>query len=860
MSIQGIRGRGTRGRGRGRKGLELGPQHLRICLMWIRARRQSHLLQRLGLVFMEAMERIIDDLDFTAEKKLKGAVSLRRDEAYQWKHEFLNLTQKDRSVAEYKADFLRLSRENKKEPEPSNSLMRPKKKAKSDGPVRVGLPITPTGWHFVGTVVDAIQASAQTTVVYATRHQEDGDAQDIITGTFLIFNVPDTVLIDIGSTHSYITSFVSETLGILVESTSSEVQGTVFLADLMELPFGEFALILGMDWLVKHRVSLDYTSRMVVLRTDEDNEVMVIGEYRDYLTNVITALVAEKLVRKGCEAFLAYISVSDFSDSSVKDIKTLILGTALVSIAPYRMAPKELTELKAQIQELLDRGFIHPSVSLWGAPMLFFKRASVFSKIDLQSGYHQLKVKESDMHKTTFRTRLRMNTMSISELYYRSFARNNSPLTKLLRKGVPFVWNDKYQESFEKLKSVLTQAPILIQPEFGKDFIVYSDASHVGLGFVLMRDGKVVAYASCQLKTHKANYPMHDLELAAVVFTLKIWRHYLYGEKFTIYTNDKSLRYLLTQKELNLWQPKWVELLNDYDCTIEYHPGKANVVADALNCRVMTDLIAIFARLSLFYDESLLIELQVKPTWIDHIKGKLMGDNLLVLQFHQIENRDTADFRINNDEILCFRGQICVPNDEDLRQSILREVTNFIAHCLTCQQVKAEHYLPSGLLQPGSSLHVSFLEEIARGSGFKVGLQYCFPFSDDGQSERMIQVLEDMLRSYVIDLQGSWEEYLSLAEFPYNKSYQSSIQIAPYDALYGHLKRKDIEYSVENLVFLKVSPWEKVLRFSHKGKLSPWFIGSYHILKCVGLVAYPLDLLSELDGIHDVIHVSMLRH
>ncbi|KAA3481597.1 reverse transcriptase [Gossypium australe] len=584
---------------------------------------------------------------------------------------------------------------------------------------------------------------AQTTVVYARRHQEDGDAQDIITDILL------------------------------------KVQGTVFLADLMELPFGEFALILGMDWLVKHRVSLDYASRMVVLRTDEDNEVMVIGEYRDYLTNVITALVAEKLVRKGCEAFLAY-SVSDFSDSSVKDIKT-------------------------------------------------FKGASVFSKIDLQSGYHQLKVKESDVHKTTFRT-CTIDQASTLNL--------------------------------ERISSC-------------------SDASHVGLGFVLMRDGKVVAYASCQLKTHKANYPMHDLELAAVVFTLKIWRHYLYGEKFTIYTNDKSLRYLLTQKELNLWQPKWVELLNNYDCTIEYHPGKANVVADALNCRVMTDLIAIFARLSLFYDESLLIELQVKPTWIDHIKGKLMGDNLLVLQFHQIENRDTADFRINNDEILCFRGQICVPNDEDLRQSILREVhiaLMLLGYLLTPTKkdsvwvvvdrlTKSSHFIPirtdfslQKLAKQDPRFTSRFWKKLHEALGSRLDFSTAFHSQTDGQSERMIQVLEDMLRSYVIDLQGSWEEYLSLAEFPYNKSYQSSIQIAPYDALYGHLKRKDIEYSVENLVFLKVSPWEKVLRFSHKGKLSPWFIGSYHILKCVGLVAYPLDLLSELDGIHDVIHVSMLRH
>ncbi|KAK5833503.1 hypothetical protein PVK06_017346 [Gossypium arboreum] len=155
-----------------------------------------------------------------------------------------------------------------------------------------------------------------------------------------------------------------------------------------------------MDWLVKHRVSLDYATKRVVLRTKDDNEVVVIGEPRDYLSNVISALVAEKLVQKGCETYLAYVNVYVSKDSSVGDIRTvrdfsdvfpkklpglplnqevefkieLLPGTALVSIAPYCMAPKELTELKTQFQELLDRGFIHPSVSPWGAPVLFVKK------------------------------------------------------------------------------------------------------------------------------------------------------------------------------------------------------------------------------------------------------------------------------------------------------------------------------------------------------------------------------------------------------------------------------------------------------------------------------------------------------
>ena len=169
--------------------------------------------------------------------------------------------------------------------------------------------------------------------------------------------------------------------------------------------------------------------------------------------------------------------------------------------------------------------------------------------------------------------------------HYRRFVKGfsiiTSPLTKLLQKEVKFIWDDKCQKSFETLKSLLTQAPILTLPIEGKEYVVYSDASHNGLGCVLMQEGKVISYASRKLKPHELNYPTHDLELAAIVFALKIWRHYLYGEKCHIFTDHKSLKYLGTQKELNLRQCRWLELIKDYDCTIDYHPGKANVVANA---------------------------------------------------------------------------------------------------------------------------------------------------------------------------------------------------------------------------------------------------------------------------------------
>ena len=162
------------------------------------------------------------------------------------------------------------------------------------------------------------------------------------------------------------------------------------------------------------------------------------------------------------------------------------------------------------------------------------------------------------------------------------FSKLAGPLTRLTQKGVKFVWSDQCEHSFQELKRRLVSAPILTLPSGTGGFTIYCDASKEGLGCVLMQNDKVVAYASRQLKVHERNYPTHDLELAAVVFALKIWRHYLYGEKCEVFIDHKSLKYIFTQKELNMRQRRWLELLKDYDLFINHYPGKANVVADVL--------------------------------------------------------------------------------------------------------------------------------------------------------------------------------------------------------------------------------------------------------------------------------------
>ncbi|KAD6455052.1 hypothetical protein E3N88_09758 [Mikania micrantha] len=171
--------------------------------------------------------------------------------------------------------------------------------------------------------------------------------------------------------------------------------------------------------------------------------------------------------------------------------------------------------------------------------------------------------------------------------YYRRFISNFSkiaiPLTALTHKDKPYEWGPKQDEDFKLLKQKLCDAPILTLLDGNDDFVVYCDASNQWLGCVLMQRGKVIANESRQLKVHEKNYTTHDLELGAVVFALKIWRHYLYGTKCVVFTDHKSLQHILNQKELNMRQRRWVELLNDYDCEIRYHPDKVSVVADALS-------------------------------------------------------------------------------------------------------------------------------------------------------------------------------------------------------------------------------------------------------------------------------------
>jgi ribonuclease HI len=272
--------------------------------------------------------------------------------------------------------------------------------------------------------------------------------------------------------------------------------------------------------------------------------------------------------------------------------------------------------------------------------------------------------------------------------YYRrfieGFSKIDRPMTALLAKKVEFKWTPACQESFETLKKKLTTSPILILPDVHKPFSVYCDASYTGLGCVLMQEGRVVAYLSRQLKVHEKNYPTHDLELAAVVHALKTWRHYLYAQKCDIYTDHKSIKYIFTQSELNMRQQRWLELIKDYELEIHYHPGKANVVADALSRKSQVNMMVAhpmiyelakeFDRLSLgFLNNIKGVTVELEPTLEQDIRKGQKDDEKINEIRQLIIDGKGKDFREDAEGVVWFKDRLCVPDIKSIRELILKE-------------------------------------------------------------------------------------------------------------------------------------------------------------------------------------------
>ncbi|GJR49256.1 reverse transcriptase domain-containing protein [Tanacetum coccineum] len=843
---------------------------------------------------------------------------------------------------------------------------------------------------------------------YMLRDKNAQQDPNVVTSIFLLNQHLVRVLFDFGADRSFISLSLASMLNILsitidtfyniemadgnLVSTNTIIKGCTltllnqpFKIDLMPIKLGSFDVVIGMVWLSKYHAKILCDEKVVHIPID--------GE----------TLIIRVMEKKADEKRLEDIPVvKEFPDVFPEDLPgippvrqvefqiDLIPGAAPIARTPYRLAPSEMQELSNQLQELTDRGFIRPSTSPWGAPVLFVKKKDgsfrmfqrLHSKIDLRSGYHQLRVREEDIPKTAFRTRyghyefqvmpfgltnapaVFMDLMNrvckpyldkiILELlrkeklyakfskcdfwihivqflghlidsqglhvdpakieavknwtspttptevrqflglagYYRRFIEGFSkiakPLTKLTQKNKSYIWGEEQESAFQLLKQKLCEAPILALPEGNDNFVVYCDASLQGLGAVLMQREKVIAYASRQLKPHEENYTTHDLELGAVIFALKIWRHYLYGTKCTVFTDHKSLQHILRQKELNMRQRRWLELLADYDCEICYHPGKANVVADALSRKKRIKPLRVRALILTVHPKlpSQILEAQNEALKEENVKNK------------NLRGMDKS-FEIRPDGTRCIKNRSWLPLFGGLRDLIMHEshkskysihpgsdkmyhdikklywwpnmkaiIAEYVSKCLTCSRVKAECQKPSGLLvQPeipmwkweritmdfvtklpktstghdaiwvivdrltksahfipiratdsmetltrlyikeivsrhgvpisiisdhDSHFTSRFWQSLQNALGTQLDMSTAYHPETDGQSERTIQTLEDMLRACVIDFGKGWDKHLPLVEFSYNNSYHASIKAAPFEALYGRKCRSPV--------------------------------------------------------------------
>src|ERR1051325_11106284 len=514
--------------------------------------------------------------------------------------------------------------------------------------------------------------------------------------------------------------------------------------------------------------------------------------------------------------------------------------------------------------------------------------------------------------------------------------------------------------------------------------------------------------------------------MASVVHALKIWRHYLYGEKCKIFTDHKSLKYIPDQKELNMRQRRWIELIKDYDCVIEYQPGKANVVADALSRKATLPIEKQTATLALIQElerkkamvstnatGALIAQFQVKSPIVDKIIEAQLSDEESKKLCAEIASGQKPEFSLREDGAIVRQNRLFVSAQSQLKEELLHEahssalamhpgstkmfrtlkpfywwsgmkkdIAEYVSRCLICQQTKPVRQRTAGLLQQlpvpewkwehvtmdflfglprtqnghdgvwvivdrltktvrflpikgtfsldrlaqmyvgeivsrfGAPVSIvsdrdprftsKFWPSLQQALGTKLQFSTAFHPQTDGQSERTIQNLEDMLRANALQTKNSWDTQLPLAEFAYNNSYHSSIGMAPFEALYvrkfrtkvgwgevgeGKLlrpeivqttnqvvemakenlktvrdrqksyadnRRRPLEFEVGDKVFLKLSPWKGILRFGRKGKLSPRFIGHFEILERIGPVAYRLVLPPDLSRINDVFHVSVL--
>nr|GFA29345.1 reverse transcriptase domain-containing protein [Tanacetum cinerariifolium] len=385
------------------------------------------------------------------------------------------------------------------------------------------------------------------------------------------------------------------------------------------------------------------------------------------------------------------------------------------------------------------------------------------------------------------------------------------------------------------LATTLFSVPIRALPEGSEDFVAYCDASIKGLGDVLMQRDKVISYASRKLKIHEKNYTTHDLELGAVVFALKIWRHYLYETKCTVFTAHKSLKHILNQKDLNIRQRRWLELLNDYDCEIHYHPGKANVVADALGRKEREPLRVDIAT----YVSKCMACAKVKA---EHQRppGLLVQPKIPEWKWDNI----TMDFVTKLPKSSQGYDTTWVIIDRLTKSVIfkpIRETDPMDKLARIClKEVVTRHGIPISIISDRDpSIKAAPFEALY---GRKCRSPVCWTEVGEAQilSPELIQETTEKIVQIKQRMQVALDRQKSYADLK-------------------HLKRKPMEFQVGDKVMLKVSPWKRVVRFGKREKLNLRYVRPFKVIARVGFVAYKLDLPEELSRVHNTFYVSNMK-
>ncbi|GKB85506.1 putative reverse transcriptase domain-containing protein [Tanacetum coccineum] len=705
--------------------------------------------------------------------------------------------------------------------------------------------------------------------------EEARQDSNIVTGTFTLNNHYATTLFDSGADYSFVSTTFIPLLGIepsdlgfsyeieiaseqlveinkVIKGCKLEIEGHMF--DINLIPFGSgcFDVIIGMDWLFNYKAEIICDEKVVKIPLSDDKVLRVIGErLEEKMRHVMSAKAKEQkqeeivVVRDFPEVFL-----NDLSGlPPIQEIKfqiELLLGAIPVVKSPYRLAPFEVEELSGQLKELQDKGFIRPSSSPWGASVLFVKKNDgsfrmcidykELNKLTIKNRYllpmiddlfdhapRELLKKEklyAKFSKCKFwlrevqflghvingdgiyvdpskieavknweapRTSFEVCSFLGLAGYYRRFIENFSKIAKSLKiltqKSKTFDWGEEKERAFQTLKDKLCNAPVLALPDGPKDFVVYCDASGLGLGYVLMQRGKVKGTKHSSATLDSATM---TAKFATILVPLK-------GDVRTLIMDEAhKSKYLV-------------------------HPR-----ADKM-----------------YYD----------------LRDSYQG---LVVRMTQSGSFKSAHF---------------LPICEDYKMDRLAR--------LYLNEIVARHGVPILIISDRNSRFTSrFWQTIQDALGTKLDMSTTYHPQIDGQSERTILTLEDMLRAYILDFRGSWDVHLPLVEFSYNNSYHSSVRCTPFEALYGRKCRSSIMWaevgegqligpalvqettkkiSVGDYVLLKVSPWEGVVRFGKKGKLAPRFVGTFEITERTGLVTYRSRLPEELNGVHDTFHVSNLK-